>query len=213
MAQKGMLGTLPLSKILGPVSSLVEAIASERGEEVLEELKRFNRREPCWGPKPADSDFLILAGEYPAVKLTKNHYPREFYQKRTGLVVYSGFDDQIVAVAEPSNAGKKFQKAPYWELKKHATGRMLLQSHTDDVWSATDFCAWLSIMLAKQSKGQDGSLLNNGKANLFLVKGSDYKVFVVHVDWYSDDRKWYVDAWYLDDVWRAGRRFFSTDSL
>jgi hypothetical protein len=209
MSQKGMLGTLPLSKVLGPVSSLVEAIASEQGREVLEELKKFNRKEPCWGTKSANSDFVARAGNCSAVRLGKRHDPKEFYQDGKNLFVWPDFISRIVSVAQSTKAGENFQEASFGELKKTLTGEMLQQAHPDDVWSATDFCAWLSAKLAIQPNGGNGELLNTGYANLFLVEGVNKAVFVVHVHWGSDDRGWYVDAWGLGYEWYASRRFFS----
>ncbi len=49
---KGMLGKLPLSEILGPVCTLLTNLAGEDGERRLEELKRLNRRENPFEPKP-----------------------------------------------------------------------------------------------------------------------------------------------------------------
>lgn len=45
---KGMLGMLPLSAVRGPRDTLDELLAGSEGERVLDELKKFNRREPCW---------------------------------------------------------------------------------------------------------------------------------------------------------------------
>jgi len=55
MSDKDMLD-VTLSEIRGPFDSLWANICGPNGREVFEELKRFNRREPCWvkrQPKPA----------------------------------------------------------------------------------------------------------------------------------------------------------------
>lgn len=48
---KGMLGMLPLSAVRGPKDALDNLLASNDGERVLTELKKFVRREPCWSQK------------------------------------------------------------------------------------------------------------------------------------------------------------------
>lgn len=50
---KGMLGMLPLSAVQGPKATLDVMLAGADGPEVLEQLKRFTRREPCWGQSTA----------------------------------------------------------------------------------------------------------------------------------------------------------------
>jgi len=42
--------TVP-SEMLGALCDLAEKLASQRGSEWYEQLVRFLRREPCWGPK------------------------------------------------------------------------------------------------------------------------------------------------------------------
>src|SRR3989344_4561221 len=48
---KGMLGKLPLSAVRGPRDTLDELLAGSDGPIVLDELKKFNRRQTCWLPK------------------------------------------------------------------------------------------------------------------------------------------------------------------
>ena len=48
---KGMLGKLPLSAVRGPRDTLDELLAGGDGPVVLDELKKFNKRQTCWLPK------------------------------------------------------------------------------------------------------------------------------------------------------------------
>ncbi len=48
---KGMLGLLTLSDVQGPMSHLEQQLAGENGPVVLGELKKFLRKETCWGVK------------------------------------------------------------------------------------------------------------------------------------------------------------------
>ena len=46
-----------------------------------------------------------------------------------------------------------------------------------------------------------------------MISGTRVAGFVVHVYWHSDDRKWNVNTWKLDDDdWNAGNRAFSRNS-
>lgn len=45
---EGMLGRLPLSAVRGPVDALYDNLASAKGEQVLAELKRFNKQQACY---------------------------------------------------------------------------------------------------------------------------------------------------------------------
>lgn len=67
----------------------------------------------------------------------------------------------------------------------------------------------LAALLKKQPKGEEGSLLINGYANLFYVQSAG-EVVVVGVCWRSDRRQWLVCAYRLDGYrWSAGYRVFS----
>ncbi|MDP3661560.1 MAG: hypothetical protein Q8R17_01800 [bacterium] len=51
--QTGMLGNNESLRVLlqGPISDLFVKLNGEKGQEVLTELNKFNRQEPCWVPK------------------------------------------------------------------------------------------------------------------------------------------------------------------
>lgn len=152
---------------------------------------------------------LVRDGSFSAVELTTRHDPRKFYQTRAGLYVWSGFVNWVVAAAAPSEAGRTFKKTSAWKLTKNATGKTLMTARPKDVWTATDFCAWLSVKLAAQPNGEAGELLNTGWANLFLVEGVNSEARVVGVRWNSVRREWHVGAWALGGEGGAGHRFAS----
>ena len=46
-----------------------------------------------------------------------------------------------------------------------------------------------------------------------MVSGTRVAGYVVNVNWNSDNRKWNVNAWNLDDDnWNAGNRVFARNS-
>lgn len=155
------------------------------------------------------SEVLVRDGSFSPVELGERHDPREFYQTREGLYVWEDFVSRIVAAASPIGAGRTFGEAFAWKLTIDATGETLRKERPEDVWPATDFCAWLSAKLAKQPGGESGELLNTGRANLFLVEGVGREVFVVSVRWDPGYRRWDVRAWRLGNKWFAGYRFAS----
>ncbi|MCX6739399.1 MAG: hypothetical protein NT098_05135, partial [Candidatus Parcubacteria bacterium] len=71
----------------------------------------------------------------------------------------------------------------------------------EDLWIIAD-------IISRQPKGESGTLLNNGYANLFYVQAGA-SVFVVYVNWYGFE--WNVYDWSLDenDQWYDGFRVFS----
>lgn len=208
----GMLGTLPLSAVRGPVDALYDNLASAEGQRVLDELKKFNRRQPCWqSDTKAKQDkppkLLVSDGHYGAVEMTGPHDPSAFWQTRSGLYVYDDFQNRVAAAAKPTEVGTKFKKLPRFKLGRNATGEELKDARPNGIWTATDFCPWLAAKLAKQANGEKGEFLNNGWANLFLVEGVRGGVFVVDVDW--DDGGWSVCTWHLDYGWDDGCQFGS----
>ncbi|MCX6739374.1 MAG: hypothetical protein NT098_05010, partial [Candidatus Parcubacteria bacterium] len=71
----------------------------------------------------------------------------------------------------------------------------------EDLWIIAD-------IISRQPKGESGTLLNNGYANLFYVQAGA-SVFVVYVCWSGFE--WCVSAWLLDEdgQWSGGGRVFS----
>jgi hypothetical protein len=69
-------------------------------------------------------------------------------------------------------------------------------------------------LIEKQSKGEDGLLLTNGRANIAYIIGSDGNVWTVNAYWISRARYWIVGAVSVDDPheWCAGDRVLSCDS-
>lgn len=152
---------------------------------------------------------VVPVGGSSVFELTKQHNPKKFYQTGKGLYIYDGFTTRILSTTVPTKAGKKFGEVISYKLTKYTTGEEWLRNHPNDIWEATNLCAWLSIQITLQFEGQDGFLPNDGNFNLLLARGAENQVFVVSVYWSSGTRRWYVHAWALDDGWDSGTRFFS----
>jgi hypothetical protein len=73
-----------------------------------------------------------------------------------------------------------------------------------------EFAAIIRDLLTKQPNGEDGTLLNNGYANIFYVQLEDSRMVAVDVRWHSDIRGWGLNAIGLDDFrWFDGFCVFS----
>jgi len=66
--------------------------------------------------------------------------------------------------------------------------------------------------MTQQGRGQSGTLLTDGKANIFYVWDTNKVLRAVFVIY--DDNGWGVDAVGIGrDDWGSGRRVFSRDSM
>lgn len=73
------------------------------------------------------------------------------------------------------------------------------------LFDKAEIYALIGSLISKQANGEEGTLLNNGYANLFYTPSC-----VVYVFWFSDAELWNVIAWIRDDYdWHAGYRVFS----
>lgn len=136
--------------------------------------------------------------------------PHDFFKTRAGLWMSSNFNDLIL-----SGASKKVSAdeatVGYADLVKDANdaqiGNELPVGYTfEDV---DTFLVHLATLIEGQWGGKEGTLLNNGYANIFYVKvNSD--VFTVDVYWRAGSRGWSCHAYRLDaGRWCAGSRAFS----
>lgn len=129
--------------------------------------------------------------------------PKEFYQNRKGLYVWSGFKDRIVAKAEAVKAEFRLRS---FTLKEDANDAKIESALPEKhIFSESDAAAIVADLIEKQPNGEEGVLLNDGNWNLFYTPGC-----VVLVHWSSFRGGWSVSAWGRDeDGWRAGERIFS----
>ena len=67
-------------------------------------------------------------------------------------------------------------------------------------------------LLKKQSKGEDGDLLTNGRANIFYIKDACSVLRAVGVYWYDSGWRVGADSVESPGEWGAGGRVFSRNS-
>ena len=135
--------------------------------------------------------------------LTKRFIPNKFFVTRPGLYLWNDMQRILkdAKAVEPSEATAKLKS---FDLTKKAYDKQikaeLPEHHEVELWEIAE-------LIEAQKEGGDGPLLTNGYANIFYVAG-----FAVDVNWYADDRGWFVNAWELDDYrWGQGDRVFSSN--
>ena len=134
-------------------------------------------------------------------KTSEKFDPKEYYQNRKGLYIWSSFQEKILPKAKTVKKGVEFAIASF-KLAKWATDEEIESAlPKKHIFKEGDVCALISEMIAKQPEGQGGALLNTGYANLFYTK-----VFVVSVDWF--DVEWDVSTW-----GRGGRGWFGDNRV
>lgn len=150
---------------------------------------------------------LSSATEKTAVKPESPVDPKEFFQKKKGLYVWSDFTDRIVDKAEPIALGElaiegfKIETTSKDEQIEEAI--QTFERVSDHVFSESQVCAVVAELISKQPEGEEGVLLNTGYSNLFYTPS-----FVVGVGWI--DGGWGVDAWLRGGgAWVSEGRVFS----
>ena len=159
--------------------------------------------------KPSQS-CLRLYGKVDLPARPDHFDPQAFFKTGRGLYVWDDFVNRILSVARPTETLPQttFES---WSLLKNATDAQIRSElPADHIFEdASTFCAYLASMIG-QPGGAEGSLLNNGYANIFYVRGVAVEVFAVDVRWFAGARGWGVSAVSLGGrQWGAGGRAFS----
>ncbi len=130
--------------------------------------------------------------------------PKEFYQDRKGLFVFSSFKERVADKAEKVSSNE-FPISSF-DLAKSASDEEIEKAlPAEHLFSESDVCAVIAALIEKQPEGEKGALLNDGNWNLFYTKNC-----VVSVLWRSFRGGWGVRAWgRRGGDWGRGRRVFS----
>ncbi|MDD2934903.1 MAG: hypothetical protein PHX25_00315 [Candidatus Pacebacteria bacterium] len=162
-----------------------------------------------------ESDVEFVAEELQSIAEKIGFFdPRKFFVTRQGLWVSDNFRDRILSVAKKI-AKVSMDGANHFDLptpmNDAETQKRLGEGYIYE--DASEFCSVLAGMIDRQPNGEVGVLVNNGKANIFYVRGKNDEVFAVIVYWNADDREWRVIAYLLDGSrWSADCRAFSRNS-
>src|SRR3989344_2452575 len=139
--------------------------------------------------------------------------PNEFFQNREGLWRSDAFAERVLSVA--TERIQLPDHIPSFTLPKSMGDSEIRRKLGDNhVFGASEGCTVIAGMISHQQNGKNGDLINNGKANIFYVRGKDDGIFTVSVYWVAGGREWGVNAIQFDDnQWLAGRRCFSHNSI
>lgn len=128
-----------------------------------------------------------------SIKIEKPINPAEFFQNRKGLYVFSGFKERIIEKAKPVKT-TEFSLVSFMLIEASYDKDIEKALPKKHIFKEGDVCSIISDLISKQPNGEEGTLLNDGYANLFYTKS-----FVVSVYWGSYDGEWIVSTWRRDD--------------
>ena len=216
-----MLGLLSLSDVRGPMNTLEDALAGERGPEILEELKKFNRGEPCnlqKSPKEIQKVLLLMNANIniPAVttpfvvadhfyinigpNVVKEWKPGEVKIAGIGIAFQKFFGNQVIAKRDGHTLSS-------YKILQRAYDKAILKEV--GIQTRTDL-AGINALMALQPEGphKKGAL---GVRNAFHIIDDTGTVRVVFLDW--SDVGWGVGADGLGGYqWDAGSLVFARNS-
>ncbi len=125
------------------------------------------------------------------------------------LYVWDDFKSCVLSSASPVTNRPALGVSVHDLAKNMYDSEIRAELPTAHVFSWADL--WVIGALVKlQPRGEEGTLLNNGYANIFYLQVG-VQVFVVRVYWHRDHAKWYVNAWKLVEYgrWSEGPRVLS----
>jgi hypothetical protein len=205
---------------LGPITRALVGIDRRYLGTVADVINRFNSVDvvrwnhrfkgvlqeglPPLEPLPP---LLVFDNEHVAtVTLDKSHVPAEFWRDTDDVParrVWGAFVTVVVARAKPL----KFSgvvKVPYADLSRATTFRDIRAYPGVGDFDPTVLSAIIAGMIGKQSRGEEGDLLNDGLANLFPCGP-----VLICVNWNIISKYWCFHHWTPGCGLGATRRVFS----
>jgi len=209
---KNMLGEV-LRQVGGPLGDLWQKLAGEDGQEWLEALKRFLRKEESW-PQVVKQVLLKLVTTVilPAIATFRalDHF-------KVGEVegVKVGFVSDNFKRVFLTGDGKVERKVAKATLRVHQLLKGLVDSSIiaelggEEVAETTLAQMWK--MMKRQGRGQKGKLLTNSYANIFYIRDTDGVLWAVDCGWDSSCAAWGVGAGPVRDpgAWADGSQVVS----
>lgn len=204
---KGMLGFIPLPEVWGPATELFARLGGEEGVVWLRQLKKFLRKEACWGQEVVKK--LLRYETWISLPAHTSFNVATIKEGTKGAVKIWGLGD---------NFKKRFGRKTEVETNAVEIRVHTLIDASRDLPIITELAEKCEItlgqfyhLLEKQGSGQEGVLLINGYANVAYIRDDEGILWAVHAYWNADRGGWSVGAYSVDDPrrWRAGRKFLS----
>ncbi len=199
---------LALHDVSGSLQDLLQKLEGDQGPIWANAFKRFLRKENPW------QNNLSYNGNVDFPARSESFTAKDYFQIRSGVFVWDGFKNRILRTAVKADSTPATSLACFDLVKDTPDEQIRAELPEDHVFQdASVFCSHLAGMIDRQPNGKEGSLLNDGYANVFYVQGS-YEVVAVSVHWVADFRGWSVCACELDvSAWPAGYRAFSATAV
>lgn len=200
-------------EVLRALYDLVEKLAS--GNEWIGELKKFLRKEKCWTDVIVET-LLELMGivEIPVRSerfIARDHFVVDTSERAKIKISYLGdnFKKEFLNKIEEALMRTEFR---YHKLRKGSLDEPII-NELGGKESAEIALLEMFSLLEAQPKGEFGTLLTNGYANIFYIRNSAGALRTVLCYW--DDDGWIVDANSVESPvkWDAGDRVFSRNYL
>lgn len=211
----------------GPLNQLIVNLGGQEGDQWEEELKKFLRKEPCWGngqvaqvtqPKTKPS-ILELVSTVGVSATTSRFVAKDRFVVNTKRnapvkisVVRDNFTSWFLSGDGKTEDPISEQTLRYHKLRKSSVDGPIITELGGEEKSETTLTEMFSLM-EKQKNGEDGVLLNNGHANIFYVRDQAGVLRTAQVRWHDDG--WNVYAYSVEDPnrWRDGIQVFSRNSV
>ncbi|MFA6416500.1 MAG: hypothetical protein WCW56_03395 [Candidatus Paceibacterota bacterium] len=208
-----------LRKYNGLRQQLDNVLLGEDGDVWEAELKNFLAKRPCWikscvvvePPKP--ELLLEFVGTVTTSATTAKFVAKKNFElkKDGGICSYLGnnftawFGDKV---EDPIGE----QTLRYAKLRKSSVDAPIIAELGGEAKAETTLSEVHDLM-AKQAKGEKGTLLNNGDANIFYVRDKNGVLRAVGVSWSVDGCFVYAYSVEHPHAWHAGLRVFSRNSV
>ncbi|MFA4890143.1 MAG: hypothetical protein WC587_00700 [Candidatus Paceibacterota bacterium] len=209
----GKIVGLPL-EVLRVFYDLVEKLAGENWQEWLTELKKFLRKEKCWTGVVIDSILtLITTVTIPARTgrfVAKDHFIVDTGKKAKVKISFLGDNFRNSFLSKTEEPAPEFTLCQY-ELKRGSRDIPIISELGGENKAETTLSAMFGLM-EMQPKGETGTLLTNGYANIFYVRDLGGVLWAVLCRWGGVG--WDVGASSVDipNDWGAGLHAFSRNS-
>lgn len=217
MAKNDMLGNVVRKLVeiptdmFGAIYDFLEKLSGDDGREWFTEFKNFLRKKPSW-TGVVTKTILDFVGTVDVSATTEEFVVKDHYVVNTsehapvkisflGENIKNNFLGKVEDPVGEMTLG-------YYNLKDRSRDIPIITELGGEDAVESTLCAVFALM-RKQPKGEDGTLLNNGYANIFYVRDVNQVLWAVCVPWRGDG--WSVYARSVDDSsrWYDGFRVFS----
>mgnify|MGYP001577204960 CR=1 FL=1 len=211
----------------GPLNQLIVNLGGHDGEQWEEELKKFLHKEPCWSngqvtqvaePKPTPSILELVStvavsatsGQFVA----KEKFVRDTGHKANVKISYLGDNFTTWFLSGKGKTEDPISEITlrYHKLRQSSVDGPIITELGGEAKAETTLSEMFSLM-EKQKNGESGTLLNNGRANIFYIKDQNGVLRAVCVGWNDDG--WDVIAYSVENLsrWDGGYQVFSCNSV